>query len=386
MEADPVAPRMPSTYDLDGTIEGEVLARWDRSRHARGRVRGSDGKNYFYRIEAIELGPTMWANILLVAPEEEFAKDLRKLQSRANMLAFGVALLFVPLGWFFGTRMSGTIQAITAEAARLQTMAAPSSRPIASFIREMQTLGDTIHRAQRAVYSFARLNPREIVRGVLDDSISTELGGVRQEITALFTDVRGFTTLSETADPDVLMQQTSRYFTALTDVIIAEGGTVDKYIGDGIMAFWNAPNPQGDHCERACRAALLARQANERINREFAEEGLPPFHTRFGIHMGEAVVGNLGSSERMNYTALGNVVNLAARLEQLNKQYDTEILISEDVLDRLAGRFRTRYVDSVVAKGMVTPTRVHELLGEVQAESSERGSEPQGTGNAAVMG
>ena len=102
------------------------------------------------------------------------------------------------------------------------------------------------------------------------------------------------------------MRQTSRYFAALSDVIMEQGGTIDKFIGDAVMAFWNAPNPQEDHCERACRAALLSQKANERVNREFEAEGLPQFYTRYGIHVGEAVVGNVGSSERMNYTVLGS--------------------------------------------------------------------------------
>ncbi|UPU00881.1 adenylate/guanylate cyclase domain-containing protein [Bradyrhizobium barranii subsp. apii] len=170
--------------------------------------------------------------------------------------------------------------------------------------------------------------------------------------------------MAESVDPDALMQQTSRYFSALTDVILSQGGTVDKFIGDAIMAFWNAPNRQADHCERACRAALQAKAANQAINRQFEAEGLLPFHTRFGIHVGDAVVGNLGSSERMNYTALGNVVNLAARLEGLNKQYDTEILVSESVYQRIKYRFRCRFVDMVIAKGMVSETRIYELLEE----------------------
>jgi len=265
--------------------------------------------------------------------------------------------------------MSKTIGAITAEADRLQTMAPPSKIAIGSIIAELGTLGETIHKAQRAIWSFSRLAPREIVRGVLDNSISTELGGTRQEITALFTDVRGFTTIAESADPDVLMQQTSRYFTALTDVILSQGGTVDKFIGDAVMAFWNAPNSQDDHCERACRAALQAKVANEAINRLFEAEGLPTFYTRFGIHVGEAVVGNLGSSERMNYTALGNVVNLAARLEGLNKQYGTQILVSEAVHERVKHNFCCRFVDTVVAKGMAAETKVYELLNETAKES-----------------
>lgn len=361
--ADAVAPRLPSTYDLQDTIEGEVIARWDKT-SPYWRKLSWKNKAYFARIETIALSPTVTANVLLVAPEDQFAKEIRALNRKARILALLACLFIIPAAWIFGTRMSQTIAAITAEADRLQKMAPPSKSAVGSFIAELGTLGETIHKAQRAIWSFSRLAPREIVRGVLDNSISTELGGTRQDITALFTDVRGFTTIAESADPDVLMQQTSRYFTALTDVIISQGGTVDKFIGDAVMAFWNAPHPQSDHCERACRAALQAKAANEAINCQFEREGLPPFFTRFGIHVGEAVVGNLGSSERMNYTALGNVVNLAARLEGLNKQYDTQILVSDAVYERVKHGFCCRFVDNVVAKGMAAETKVYELLSE----------------------
>jgi adenylate cyclase len=359
-----VGPRLPGTSDLQGTLEAKVIAEWDKSSPYRRKLRWSDGKDYFARLETIQLGPTLPANVLLIAPEDDFAREIRDLNHKAKILALIACLIFIPCAWIFGTRMSRKVKAITVEADRLQTMAAPPAKPIGSFITELKTLGDTIHRAQRAIYSFSRLAPREIVRGVLDNSISTELGGARQEVTAFFTDVRGFTTIAESMEPDALMQQTSRYFTGMTDVILAQGGTVDKFIGDAVMAFWNAPNLQADHCERACRAALQAKAANQAINRQFEAEGLQPFHTRFGIHVGEAVVGNLGSSERMNYTVLGNVVNLAARLEGLNKQYDTQILISDSVYARIKHRFRCRFVDTVVAKGMAAETRVYELLEE----------------------
>jgi adenylate cyclase len=184
------------------------------------------------------------------------------------------------------------------------------------------------------------------VRRVIDNSISTELGGVRQEITVVFTDVQGFTTIAESADPDVLMHQMSRYLSALREAFIAEGGTVDKFIGDAVMVFWNAPNPQPNHVERACRAALAGKAAST---------------TRFGIHVGEAVVGNLGSTERMNYTALGNTVNLASRLEGLNKQFGTTILVSEAVYLRVQHLFSFKAFASVTAKGMTKETRVFEL-------------------------
>ena len=217
--------------------------------------------------------------------------------------------------------------------------------------------------AQRAIWSFAHFVPKELVQRVIDNSISTEPSGVREEITVVFTDVRDFTTIAESAEPDSLMHQTSRYFSVLTEAFLAEGGTIDKFIGDAVMVFWNAPNPQPDHVERACRAALAARSACEKLNSQFEAEGVKPFFTRFGIHVGEAIVGNLGSTERMNYTALGNTVNLAARLEGLNKQFGTVILVSEGVYRRARHCFQFRAFESVIAKGMTKETRIFELVG-----------------------
>jgi adenylate cyclase len=265
--------------------------------------------------------------------------------------------------WIFGSRMAHSLNAITAQARKLQNLAEPDPVPVTSHIAEIHELGKTVNLAQRAIWSFAHFVPKEIVRRVIDNSISTKLGGVKQEITLVFTDVQGFTTIAESADPDLLMRQTSRYFSVLTQAFLAEGGTIDKFIGDAVMVFWNAPNPQPDHVARACRAALAAQTAGERLNAEFEAEGWKPFITRFGIHVGEAVVGNVGSAERMNYTALGNAVNLAARLEGLNKEVGTTILASEDVYLRVRDQFEFRAFDAVVAKGMSKETRIYGLAG-----------------------
>ena len=128
------------------------------------------------------------------------------------------------------------------------------------------------------------------------------------------------------------------------------------------MVFWNAPHVQEDHVERACRASLAAKAASESLNGEFERERLPPFIVRFGLHVGDAVVGNLGSAERMEYTALGSSVNLAARLEGLNKEYGTTILVSDAVRRRVEHRFHFRPIASVIAKGMTTETLVFELV------------------------
>jgi adenylate cyclase len=359
----PSKPQLPNTKEINSGVASAVLRGAHGRDHYDGEIRDDQGNGYLFRLAKFTLGEQHSANILLLAAQGDFVQNVRQLQFTGLIVAIFAGAAFVPLVWIFGNGMSRSLKDITAQATRLQKLSASDPAPVTSRIKEICELGSTVNLAQRTIGSFARFVPKEIVRGVMDNSISTELGGVREEVTVVFTDVRDFTTIAESADPDMLMHQTSRYFSVLTEAFLAEGGTVDKFIGDAVMVFWNAPNPQPDHIERACRAVLSARLACEKLNARFESEGLKPFFTRFGIHVGEAVVGNLGSMERMNYTALGNTVNLAARLEGLNKQFGTAILVSENVYLRARHCFQFKPFDAVVAKGMTKETRIFELLG-----------------------
>ena len=359
----PSQPQLPNIKEINSGAVAAVLRRSQGRDHYDGSVRDDQGRHYLFRLAKFNSGDLYNATIMLLAAQEDFAQDIRRLQFTGLFLAILATVAFIPVVWIFGGRMSQSLKAITGEAVKLQKLAEPAPAPITSRVREINDLGNAMNLAQRAISSFARFVPKELVQRVVDNSISTELGGVRAEITLVFTDVRDFTTIAESADPDILMRQTSRYFSALTEAFLAEGGTIDKFIGDAVMVFWNAPNPQPDHVERACRAALAARLACQKLNSQFEAEGVKPFFTRFGIHVGDAVVGNLGSNERMNYTALGNTVNLAARLEGLNKQYGTEILVSEAVYLRVQHCFDFKAIDAVIAKGMTKETRVFELVG-----------------------
>ena len=359
----PARSSLPNIDEVHSGILASVLHKSRNRAENEGSIQDETGKGHLFRLTKFALGEGYNGSILLIAAEDDFVQNVRRLQFNGLVLAILVGAAFLPVVWMFGSRMSRSLQGITAHARQLQTLAEPELAPVTSYIKEIHELGRTMNLAQRAIWSFAHFVPKEIVRGLIDNSISTRLGGVKQDITLVFTDVQGFTTIAESADPDVLMHQTSRYFSVLTEAFIAEGGTVDKFIGDAVMVFWNAPNPQADHVERACRAVLAAKAAGERLNTEFEADGLKPFLTRFGIHVGEAVVGNLGSTERMNYTALGNTVNLAARLEGLNKETGTKVLVSEDVYRRVENLFKFRTLDAVVAKGMTRETRIFELVG-----------------------
>jgi adenylate cyclase len=359
----PSQPQLPNIKAINSGVAAAVLRGAHGRDHYDGNIRDDQGNGYLFRLAKFTVGEQYSAHILLLAAQGDFVQGLRKLQFIGLILAIIAGAAFIPVVWIFGSGMSRSLKDITAQAIRLQKLAAPDPSPVASRIKEIHELGSTVNLAQRTIRSFARFVPKEIVRGVMDNSVSTELGGVREEVTVVFTDVRDFATIAESADPDMLMRQMSRYFSVLTEAFLAEGGTVDKFIGDAVMVFWNAPNPQPDHIERACRAVLAGRMACEKLNAQFEAEGLKPFFTRFGIHVGEAVVGNLGSTERMNYTALGNTVNLAARLEGLNKEFGTAILVSEGVYLRVQHCFQFRPLESVIVKGMTKGTRIFELVG-----------------------
>ncbi len=185
------------------------------------------------------------------------------------------------------------------------------------------------------------------------------LGGVRKELTLMFSDLEGFTRWSEGVSPEQVAHYLNRYLTAMTCVILEHGGTIPKFIGDGIFAFWGAPLEDPRHAERACRAALDMQSANRRLREDFVEEGLPAIRMRIGIHTGPAVVGNMGSSDRFDYTAVGDSVNLASRLEGANKLYGSEILISHTTAQWVGDDVTLRRVDKVRVQGKTQPIEVY---------------------------
>jgi adenylate cyclase len=362
---------LPNIHDVSSVAVATILGAWNGTDRYEGSVLDEERHANFFRLERFTLGRDSSAYLLLLAREDDFGGEVRKMQRSGLAIALGIGGCFVPAIWFFGGRISRSLRNLAIQAARLETLAEPGPEPTGSRIAEIRNLGTTLHAAQRTIWSFGHFMSKDIVAGILDGSMSTRLGGTRQEVTILFTDITNFTGIAEQAEPDSLMRQTSRHFTALTQAFLAEGGTIDKYIGDAVMVFWNAPHLQHDHVTRACRAALAAKSASEALNAQFLEEGLAPFVTRFGIHIGEVVVGNVGSAERMDYTVLGAGVNLAARLEALNKEYGTSILVSDAVRRRAEGIFKFRPLPPVVAKGMTTETMVHELLGGVGADDPD---------------
>jgi adenylate cyclase len=200
-----------------------------------------------------------------------------------------------------------------------------------------------------------------------------KLGGERKTLSVFFSDLEGFTSLSEGLDPEELTNLLNTYLSAMTDIIHEEGGTVDKYEGDAIIAFWNAPLEQPDHATRCVRAALKCQAKLAQMRPDFYQSLNKNLNMRTGINTGQAVVGNMGSKSRFDYTMIGDAVKLAARLEGINKQFGTYTLISQATKEQIAGAFPTREISRVEVVGRREPVVVYEPLlpEEITAEKQD---------------
>jgi adenylate cyclase len=221
---------------------------------------------------------------------------------------------------------------------------------------------------------FSRYVPPEIVDQLASHPERLTLGGEHRELSIMFTDLANFTTLAEGLEPERAADLLNRYLTEMNQIIFRHGGTIDKFIGDGIMAFWNAPLEDPAHATHAVQAAVEMQAAMNSLRAQLAAENLPPIRMRIGVHTGVALVGNMGSAiGRLSYTAIGDAVNLASRLEGANKAYGTEILLSADTAKKLDGSLLLRRVDLVRVKGkhqaveVLTPCAIANLVASSDA-------------------
>ena len=219
------------------------------------------------------------------------------------------------------------------------------------------------------------VNP-SVVDELLADPSKLALGGRRVELTVLFSDIEGFTTISENMSPETLVGLLNEYLSVMSEIIFRTSGTLDKYEGDAIMAFWGAPVPQTDHALRACLSALDMQDAVGRINAAWPAQGKPRIAIRIGINTGEMVVGNMGATGKVDYTVIGDNVNLASRLEGANKYYGTGIMVSERTYEQVRGEILGRELDRIAVKGRSRAVTTFELLGRraatAEAENLER--------------
>ncbi|MGE4157782.1 MAG: adenylate/guanylate cyclase domain-containing protein [Planctomycetota bacterium] len=300
----------------------------------------------------------------ITVPEDDFLGSVKESMVRAVTIVAALIAISLLIGMQFTNILSRSLRRLVTEAKDIEQLNFSSHPGKPSRFREIHDVLMAFDRMKVGLRSFGKFVPGKLVQMLLAKGVEPQLGAEGRELTILFSDIRNFTPISEQMGVAKLSEKLGAYMSTVTNIIQGprSQGIVDKYVGDCVMALWNAPEQVEDHSLKACLATLECVRALERLQDAFP--GTPEFVTRFGIHTGTVMVGNFGSKERLDYTCIGDGVNLASRLEHINKYYSTQIIISESVHERVKDKLETRLVDLVAVKGKVEGVRIYELLGE----------------------
>lgn len=300
---------------------------------------------------------------LYAAPLSDFQGTMADAAGRSIPIALLIFLLSLPAIIYLAQSISKPLVRLSKEAELIRSFQLNDPIKMHSRVHEVNTLIRSMSGMKGTIREVSKFVPKALVKDILESEGRVAVGGETRRVSILFTDVKDFTPIAEGMSPDGLTASMSEYFEDLASLIIEANGTVDKFIGDAIFAFWNAPLAVARHEHAACTTALRCRAASRHLNARWIESGLAAWHTRFGIHVGQAVLGNVGSSDRIDYTAVGDNVNIAARLEGLNKYYGSSILASGQIAAVCSDEFLFRHVDRSQPKGVGHPLDIFELLG-----------------------
>jgi adenylate cyclase len=301
--------------------------------------------------------------VVILTPTDDFVGTLNRTNRQMIVLIAVLTGLELLLIYFFSRWLSRPIEHVSRELRSVEELTFSRKARASSNIREIKELQTAVALFETSLRSFSSFVPLDVVRELIKTGIPLSLGVEQRFMTMLFTDLKDFSTLAEQMAPNDLLAQLSVYFEVVSHAIAEEFGTVDKFIGDGVMAFWGAPIHRDDHVLRGCRGAMRATRRMEQLNADWSRQGRPPLHFRIGLHCADVLVGNVGSSERLSYTVMGDGVNVAARLEGINKTFGTTICISDSMVDAAGLDIVARPIRKVQVKGRKREFMIYELLG-----------------------
>ncbi len=312
--------------------------------------------------------------IITQVPMDRALIAQKQLYRRTAFLAGAFLFLALCLGFLTSQGITGPIQALAAAAAsvargdfsvRLKTKAGKGpGDEIQQFSATFNEMVTGLEERDRVKATFAKFHNKEIAEKLMSGEV--KLGGERKHALVFFSDVRGFTAMSEGMDPEALVKVLNRYMTAMVKVIMGHNGNVDKYVGDAIMALWGIPLPKEGDALICIKACLEMRKALAVLNDELIAEGLPPLKIGMGVNYGPLVAGNIGSEERMEYTVIGDTVNTASRIESLTKEFGTDLLISQEVVNQVQGKFVLEKAHEAKVKGKTEPLVIYKVLGYIE--------------------
>jgi len=330
----------------------------------------SGGKSYLASRQPFPIPYEKQWSLFFIAPYADFFAKIEEAQRVAVLLSLAILIAASLLAIALSIHISKPIVQIAHEIDRIARLDLDSTARISSRIEEIGMIDSSVASMRIALRSFAHYVPKELAKELMRKEHEIALGGEKKTITIFFTDIADFTSIAEMLPIEKVNALLTEYFQGLTQIILQCGGTIDKYIGDSIMSIWGAPEDLPDFAARACTAALLCQRYLDSFNRERRKERMPEFLTRMGLRTGPVIVGNFGTAERMNYSAIGDPVNTAARLQGLNKNYHTRIILGEDTLVAIGPQFLVRPLDIVEVRGKKEKLKIYELV-------AKRGGEPE---------
>ena len=302
----------------------------------------------------------------ILIPEQVILGDIENL-----LLAAGVLILLIGGGAFLlvlklSNKLSLELSSMTKKIDKIRNfdLSVPKLQPSLKNVTEISKINESYENMRKSLLSFSKFVPRGIVKKLIQQGEEAKLEGHKRNISILFTDIANFTQLAEKSSESMLVRHVGEYFGIVSKIVYQHGGIIDKYIGDAVMALWGTENESGDaDALNACLGAMHVLRDLEISNKNFIKQGKPPLYTRFGINSGEAIVGNIGSPNRLNYTAIGDSVNIASRLEPLNKNYKTQLLISETTFKQVQHKIVCRLIDKVIIRGKENASLIYEPIG-----------------------
>jgi adenylate cyclase len=312
--------------------------------------------------------------LLIASPDHELLANAHEIRRRGIFLAIIVSLCSLPIGYLL---ISRPLKKLTTNIQGMMEFREDSAPIKTSFISELSTLGLAINRLRQTILAFTAYVPRDLVRDLVKSGAKIQVGGESRYLTILFTDLKDFSALSENTPSRELLQRVSYYLELMTLAIKEEAGTVDKFIGDAVMAFWGAPVLDQHHAYHACVAAFKGQRRMVSLNARLLAEKKPPLTVRIGIHTDAVLVGNIGSVERLSYTVMGDGVNISSRLEGINKNYGTNICVSHSVYKEAGERLWLRPIDKIRVKGRESEFLIYELLGIRDGSSETQATETE---------
>jgi len=300
--------------------------------------------------------------VITLTPIDDFVGTLKATNRLMMVVIIVLTMVELFFIYFASSRLSRPVENVSRQLQAIESLDFDTPARPPSNIQEIARLESAASLLRTSLKSFSSFVPLDVVRQLIKSGIPLTLGVEPRFLTVFFSDLENFSSHSETLAPEDLLVQISTYLEEVSAAISEEGGTVDKFIGDGVMAFWNAPVQRPDHVLRACAGALRAARRMERVNDAWGAEGRPRIRIRIGLNCASVLVGNVGSSTRLSYTALGDGVNVAARLEGVNKLFGTTICISDSIYDQVHADILARPLKRVQVKGRKTEFMIYELL------------------------